>query len=74
MTSRRIELGFDGGAVLRLTVDEGQIAPLSKALGESGVHPVTADEGEHWVRTGEVRYLRVIPGEVGNKVGFGDGG
>jgi hypothetical protein len=73
VASRRIELGFDGGAVLRLTVDDGQIPPLSKALGDVGVHAVTADEGEHWLRTSEVRYLRVIPGEVGNKVGFGNG-
>lgn len=73
MASRRIELGFDGGAVLRLTVDEGQIGPLSKALSESSVHAVAADEGEHWVRAAEVQYLRVVPGDVGNKVGFGDG-
>lgn len=70
MAARRIELGFEGGAVLRLTVDEDAIAQLTGALAADGLHRVDADEGEHWVRTGEVQYVRVVPGEVGPRVGF----
>ena len=69
MATRRIELGLEG-PVLRLTVDEGVIAPLAAALAGGGWYEVQSDEGSHWVNLGEVQYLRVVPGEVSSRVGF----
>lgn len=70
MAARRIELGMEG-AVLRLTVDEAAIGALTGALADGKWHEVAAEEGNHWVNLDEVKYVRVVPGEVGNRVGFG---
>lgn len=68
--SRRIELGLEGGGVLLLTVGDDDVAALRGALGGSGFHDVSSEEGDHAVDLAKVLYLRVLPGEVTGRIGF----
>jgi hypothetical protein len=74
MATRRLELGFDGGTVLRLTVDEAVSDDLTRAL-DAGNGPVwrsiEAEEGTFWIAEKDLRYVRLAPGEVPGRVGFG---
>ncbi len=68
--SRRIELGLEGGGVLLLTVGDSDVATLRGALGGTGFHDVSSEEGDHAVDLAKVVYLRVLPGEVTGRIGF----
>ena len=68
--SRRIELGLEGGGVLLLTVGDSDVASLRGALGGTGFHDVSSEEGDHAVDLAKVVYLRVLPGEVTGRIGF----
>jgi hypothetical protein len=74
MATRRLELGFDSGTVLRLTVDESVSEALTAALG-SGNGPawraIEAEEGTFWIAEKELLYVRLAPGEAPGRVGFG---
>lgn len=73
MAVRRIELGFQGGTVLRLTVEEGVAEGLTEGLaaGHNGRwRAVEAQEGVHWVNQNELIYVRLAPQAPG-RVGFG---
>jgi len=66
-----MELGFEGGSVLRLTVNQGVVEELSDALADgAGWRAVSAEEGEYRVNLGKLLYSRVEPGAVAT-VGFG---
>lgn len=73
MATRRLELGFEGGTVLRLTVDDATAAGLTEALsaGTAGWRSVESEEGVFWVNPGELVYVRLPPGEAHGQVGFG---
>lgn len=69
--AQRLELGFDGGAVLRLTVEESAATDLIASLtGDSEWRSIDAEEGTHWLNMDEVLYIRIVPREPG-RVGFG---
>lgn len=72
MATRRLELGFEGGTVLRLTVDEAVVGDVPGRLlaGEGRWVEVDAEEGDFWVARDELRYVRVPPGEAPGRVGF----
>jgi hypothetical protein len=74
MATRRLELGFDSGTVLRLTVDEAVTEELTRALG-AGNGPawraIEAEEGTFWIAEKELLYVRLPPGEPPSRVGFG---
>lgn len=71
MPSRRVELGFEGGSVLRLTVEQGVVEELGDALTDgAGWRGLSAEEGEYRVNLGKLLYTRLEPGEVA-PVGFG---
>jgi len=74
MATRRLELGFDSGTVLRLTVEEAVSDALTGALA-AGNGPVwrsiEAEEGTFWIAEKELLYVRLAPGEVSGRVGFG---
>jgi hypothetical protein len=74
MATRRIELGFDSGTVLRLTVAEAVSDALTAALG-AGNGPawraIEAEEGTFWIAEKELLYVRLAPGEAPARVGFG---
>ncbi|MCB0882371.1 MAG: hypothetical protein KDC33_09190 [Thermoleophilia bacterium] len=73
MASRRLELGFDGGTVLRVTVEESVVSSLTSGLAgdASGWVEVATDDSTCWVRMSQLRYVRV-PAEGPKGVGFGD--
>jgi hypothetical protein len=66
---RRISVGFHGGQVLSMRVDEGQWKALSQALGGSGWHDVESEDGPVRVNLGEVSYVSADSSEP--HVGFG---
>jgi hypothetical protein len=73
MAERRLELGFEGGTVLRLSVPEQEIAALTEALTDGGGgrwQRVSAEEGVHYVNAAELVYVRLAP-QVPGRVGFG---
>jgi hypothetical protein len=74
MATRRLELGFDGGTVLRLTVEETVSAELTQALGAANGpawRSIEAEEGTFWIAERELLYVRLAPGEAPARVGFG---
>ena len=44
---------------------------LRKALGGSGFHDVSSEEGDNAVDLAKVTYMRVLPGDAGSRIGFG---
>lgn len=74
MATRRLELGFEGGTVLRLTVEESVANDVTAALGANGGgagwRSIQSEEGTFWVDQGELIYVRLPPGEP-PRVGFG---
>ncbi len=73
MATRRLELGFEGGTVLRLTVESSVADQVTAGLGgdPSGWRSVEAEEGTFWIDQSELVYVRLPPGEVTGRVGFG---
>jgi hypothetical protein len=66
---RRISVGFHGGQVLSIRVDEKQWRALSEALGGSGWIDVESDDGPVRVDLGQVSYVSADSSEP--HVGFG---
>ena len=74
MATRRLELGFDGGTVLRLTVQESVSEALTGGLTAPdgpAWRSIEAEEGTFWISEKDLRYVRLAPGEVPGRVGFG---
>lgn len=61
MSARRVELGFEGGTVLRVNVEEGVLQSLTSSLTTDGAGwiELDTDDGVTWVDLGEVVYLRI---------------
>jgi hypothetical protein len=73
VAGRRVDLGFEGGTVLRITLAEDGVTALTGALnGDSagGWRELTAEEGSYWINVGELVYVRLAPGEVSGRIGF----
>ena len=73
MATRRLELGFEGGTFLRLTVEESIASEMTEAL-TNGRGPqwreIAAEEGTYYIDQSELLYVRLPPREPG-RVGFG---
>jgi hypothetical protein len=73
MATRRLELGFEGGTFLRLTVDDEAASAMTDAL-KNGNGPqwreIVAEEGTYLIDQSELLYVRLPPREPG-RVGFG---
>lgn len=67
--SRRISVGFKGGQVLALRVNDEQLKSLNKALGAPGWHEVESDEGPVRLDLAQVAYVSAESEEL--RVGFG---
>lgn len=60
--------------MLRLTVDTavaGQVTASLSAEGGTSWRSIDAEEGTFWIDQGELIYVRLPPGEVTGRVGFG---
>lgn len=71
MASRRLEIGFEGGTVLRVTAAQEAADALVGALGGDGWQTLEAEEGTYWLNPDEICYVRLIA-EAGPKIGFGN--
>ena len=73
MATRRLELGFEGGTFLRLTVEDAVATAMTDAL-KNGNGPqwreILAEEGTYLIDQSELLYVRLPPREPG-RVGFG---
>lgn len=70
MGERRLELGFEGGTVLRLTVTAEVAGELTDGLAGGGSwRSVTAEEGTYWINQDDLIYVRLAPQTPG-RVGF----
>jgi hypothetical protein len=73
MATRRLELGFEGGTFLRLTVEDAVASAMTDAL-KNGNGPqwreIVAEEGTYLIDQSELLYVRLPPREPG-RVGFG---
>jgi hypothetical protein len=66
---QQVSIGFQGGQVLSLRVDDRQLTALHKALGETGWHELDSDEGPIRLDLGQVVYVRSESSDL--RVGFG---
>ncbi len=68
MAVRNLSIGFVGGQVIALRVEEGQAEALYRMLGGSGWHALDAEDGPVRFDLGQVAFVRSDDGD--HKVGF----
>jgi hypothetical protein len=66
---REVSIGFSGGQVLSVRLDDHTIEGLGRAIGGAGWHELQTEEGTARVRLDDVVYVRVERDE--HRVGFG---
>ena len=66
---QKINIGFLGGPVLAARVAPGELKSLRKALGNTGWHELTAEDGTVALDLEKVVY--VLVDTEGHRVGFG---
>jgi hypothetical protein len=71
MTGRRLEIGFEGGSVLQITVSQDAADGLVASLGGVSWQTVDADEGTYWLNPAQLSYVRLVA-DAGPKIGFGN--
>jgi hypothetical protein len=69
MAAVRISIGFHGGQVLAMRVEEEQLKSLNKALGSAGWHDVLGEDGPVRVDLAKIVYVSSESQEP--RVGFG---
>jgi len=69
-----MEIGFEGGNVLRVTVEQAAGDALVAAIsgGQDEWQRFEADEGTFWINPDELCFIRLAP-EDAPHVGFGPG-
>ncbi len=67
-----MEIGFEGGNVLRVTVDQSAADTLVAAVSSGGDdwQRFEAEEGSFWINPDELCFIRIAP-EDAPRVGFG---
>jgi hypothetical protein len=69
MAALRVDIGFIGGQILSLRLQEDSLNGLRKALDrDPGWHDLEADDGQLAIDLKKVAYVRLDSGE--HKVGF----
>ncbi len=66
---QKINIGFDGGQVLSARLKPSELIKLREALGSTGWHDVTTEDGTVAVALGSIVYVIVADEE--HRVGFG---
>jgi hypothetical protein len=67
-SARRISIGFQGGQVLSLRVDDDQLKALYAVLGDEGWHEIDSDEGPVRLDLAQIVYVRAESDDL--RVGF----
>lgn len=65
---RSLSIGFQGGQVVAVKVDEKDAQALREALGSTGWHTLETDDGPMRMDLAQVAYVRSDDGE--HRVGF----
>lgn len=65
---QRVEIGFEGGQVISVRLDDEELRSLRKQAEKGGWHDVRTDEGVLSLYLGKVMFLRIDSGE--HRVGF----
>ena len=69
MAAQRVDIGFVGGQVLTVRIEEGTLRDLRSALDRgSSWHDLPSEDGEVALDLAKVAYLRLDSGE--HRVGF----
>jgi hypothetical protein len=69
MAAERVDIGFVGGQVLSVRLDENALKELRKSLErDTGWHDLDADDGQVALDLAKVAYMKIDSGE--HKVGF----
>jgi hypothetical protein len=69
MAAQRIDIGFVGGQVLTVRLDEGALQDLRKALQrDPGWYDIEAEDGQVAIDRDKVAYVKLDSGE--HRVGF----
>ena len=66
---QKVNIGFEGGGVLSARVQPSQLTGLRQALGTTGWHELTAEDGTIALDLQKVVY--VLVDTEGHRVGFG---
>lgn len=68
MATRSLSIGFNGGQVIAVRVEEKQVDALYQMLGGSGWHALDAEDGPVRFDLAQVAFVRSDDGE--HRVGF----
>jgi len=66
--AQKVEIGFEGGQVVAVRLDDDELKSLRKQLDKGGWHDLRTDDGLLSVYLGKVAFLRVGSGD--QRVGF----
>jgi hypothetical protein len=66
--AQKVEIGFEGGQVVAVRLDEDELKDLRKQIEKGGWHDVKTEDGVLSVYVGKVAFLRIDSGE--HRVGF----
>lgn len=65
---QRIEIGFEGGPVIELRVDDDALGRIREGLGSEGFRRVETEDGDIDLDLGRVAFVRTAA--ITTKVGF----
>lgn len=69
MAAQNVEIGFEGGQVVSVRLEEDELKSLRKQVEKGGWHDLETEDGGHvTLYLGKVAFLRVGSGE--SRVGF----
>jgi hypothetical protein len=69
--AQKVEIGFEGGQVVAVRLDDSELKNFRKQLDKGGWHDVETEDGTLTVYLGKVAFLRIASGD--QRVGFGSG-
>ena len=69
---QKVEIGFEGGQVISVRIDEADLKDLRKQLEKGGWHDLATEDGVISLYLGKVAFMRIDSGV--HRVGFGSGG
>ena len=69
--AQKVEIGFEGGQVVSVRLEENELKGLRKQLEKGGWHDLKTEDGVLTVYLGKVAFLRIDSGA--GRVGFGLG-
>jgi hypothetical protein len=65
---QKVEIGFEGGQVVPVRLDEGELKDLRRQVEKGGWHDVRTEDGVLSIYLGKVAFLRIAGAE--QRVGF----